>query len=148
MEIHFEKVTSDKRKAVENLQVFAEQQTFIESMAENLKESDQFPEWESAGIYDGNQLIGYAMYGRWQDGRVWLDRFLIDQRFQGQGYGKAACRLLMLMLIEKYQTNKLYLSVYDTNSSAIRLYQQLGFVFNGELDTNGERVMEWTHQNK
>ncbi|MDU3712160.1 MAG: spermidine acetyltransferase, partial [Enterococcus faecalis] len=23
-----------------------------------------------------------------------------------------------------------------------------GFVFNGELDTNGERVMEWTHQNK
>lgn len=89
MEIHFEKVTSDNRKAVENLQVFAEQQTFIESMAENLKESDQFPEWESAGIYDGNQLIGYAMYGRWQDGRVWLDRFLIDQRFQGQGYGKA-----------------------------------------------------------
>ena len=88
------------------------------------------------------------MYGRWQDGRVWLDRFLIDQRFQGQGYGKAARRLLMLMLIEKYQTNKLYLSVYDTNSSAIRLYQQLGFVFNGELDTNGERVMEWTYQNK
>ena len=127
MEIHFEKVTSDNRKAVENLQVFAEQQTFIESMAENLKESDQFPEWESAGIYDGNQLIGYAMYG---------------------GYGKAACRLLMLKLIEKYQPNKLYLSVYDTNSSAIRLYQQLGFVFNGELDTNGERVMEWTYQNK
>ena len=54
----------------------------------------------------------------------------------------------MLKLIEKYQTNKLYLSVYDTNSSAIRLYQQLGFVFNGELDTNGERVMEWTYQNK
>ena len=41
-------------------------------MAENLKESDQFPEWKSAGIYDGNQLIGYAMYGRWQDGRVWF----------------------------------------------------------------------------
>ena len=75
MEIHFEKVTSDNRKAVENLQVFAEQQAFIESMAENLKESDQFPEWESAGIYDGNQLIGYAMYGRWQDGRVWLTAF-------------------------------------------------------------------------
>ena len=37
MEIHFEKVTSDNRKAVENLQVFAEQQAFIESMAENLK---------------------------------------------------------------------------------------------------------------
>lgn len=68
MEIHFEKVTSNNRKAVENLQVFAEQQTFIESMAENLKESDQFPEWESAGIYDGNKLIGYAMYGHWQDG--------------------------------------------------------------------------------
>ena len=30
---------------------------------------------EIGGIYDGNQLIGYAMYGRWQDGRVWLDRF-------------------------------------------------------------------------
>ncbi|MGC2933372.1 spermidine acetyltransferase, partial [Enterococcus faecalis] len=31
MEIHFEKETSDNRKAVENLQVFAEQQTYIES---------------------------------------------------------------------------------------------------------------------
>lgn len=39
MKIHFEKVTSNNRKAVENLQVFAEQQIFIESMAENLKES-------------------------------------------------------------------------------------------------------------
>lgn len=42
MEIHFEKVTSDNRKAVENLQVFAEQQTFIESMAENLKNQTNF----------------------------------------------------------------------------------------------------------
>ena len=42
MEIHFEKVTNDNRKAVENLQVFAEQQTFIESMAENLKNRTNF----------------------------------------------------------------------------------------------------------
>ena len=74
MEIHFEKVTNDNRKAVENLQVFAEQQTFIESMAENLKNRTNFQNGNRR-IYDGNQLIGYAMYGRWQDGRVWLDRF-------------------------------------------------------------------------
>ena len=60
MEIHFEKVTSDNRKAVENLQVFAEQQTFIESMAENLKESDQFPEWQSI-----NRLCHVWTLARW-----------------------------------------------------------------------------------
>ena len=47
MEIHFEKVTNDNRKAVENLQVFAEQQTFIESMAENLR-IGPISEWKSA----------------------------------------------------------------------------------------------------
>lgn len=148
MEIHFEKVTSDNRKAVENLQVFAEQQTFIESMAENLKRIGPISRM-GIGRYLWRQSINRLCHvwtlARWA--RL-VRPLLIDQRFQGQGYGKAACRLLMLMLIEKYQTNKLYLSVYDTNSSAIRLYQQLGFVFNGELDTNGERVMEWTYQNK
>ena len=42
MEIHFEKVTSDNRKQWKTYTVFAEQQTFIESMAENLKNRTNF----------------------------------------------------------------------------------------------------------
>ena len=46
------------------------------------------------GIYDGNVLIGFAMYGLFWEylpfGRLWLNRFLIDRRYQSMGYGKAA----------------------------------------------------------
>lgn len=39
----------------------------------------------------------------------------------------------MSYLYQRYAVNELYLSVYADNLHAIRLYQQLGFVFNGEL---------------
>ena len=40
--------------------------------------------------------------------------------------------------------DRVFLSVYDDNQGAIRLYEKLGFAFNGELDTKGERVMVYT----
>lgn len=35
----------------------------------------------------------------------------------------------------------IYLSVVEGNDQAARLYQDFGFVFNGERDTKGEHVM-------
>ena len=72
---------------------------------------------------------------------MWLDRFLIDKRFQGRGYGKPTLKLLIERLVNEYNCTKIYLSIYDDNVNAIKLYEDLGFKFNGELDINGERVM-------
>lgn len=145
MTLHFEKVTSKNRKQIEKLGLYPTQKDYIETVEECLIEADENNIWETVGIYDDHLLIGFAMYGFFKeiqsDGQVWLDRFLIDRNYQGKGYGKEAVTKLLKILADEYNQNKVYLSVYDINKPAIHLYEKIGFCFNGEYDTKGERVM-------
>lgn len=43
-----------------------------------------------------------------------------------------------------YPNTDIYLSVYEENQQAIALYQFFGFVFTGELDSKGEKIMRLT----
>ena len=145
--LHFEAVNSRNRAEVEHLEVFADQSGFIESVTQCLQEADKLELWRPVGIYDLGMLIGFAMYGYFPEpapGQVWLDRLLIDKKYQGKGYGKQAVLALLDKLRTEYQRDTVYLSVYENNPHAIQLYQQIGFHFNGEYDTNGERVMVYS----
>lgn len=81
------------------------------------------------------------MYGRLEDDRVWLDRFMIDSKYQGKGCGKASLDFLVNHLKNEYNCDELYLSIFEDNKMAIKLYKDFGFKFNGELDYGGEKVM-------
>ena len=142
--LHLELVNDENRKEVEGLTVFSEQVGFIESVSECLQEADEIELWRPVGIYDSDTLIGFAMYGYFPEpapGQLWLDRLLIDKKYQGKGYGKQAVLSLLDILRTEYQSDTVYLSVYENNPHAIRLYQQIGFQFNGKYDTKGERIM-------
>lgn len=92
MKIRLEPVTVASRAAVERLETAPGQEGFVESVAECLAEADRRRCWRPVGVYDGDALIGFAMYGFFWEylpfGRLWLDRLLIDRRFQGRGYGQ------------------------------------------------------------
>ena len=142
--LHFETVTAKNRGAVEPLALLPEQAGFIESPTECLREADASDFWRPVGIYDGTELVGFAMYGYLPflgEGQLWFDRLLIDKAFQGRGYAKAAIAALLERLRQEYPCRRVYLSVYGDNAAAIHLYQQAGFSFNGDYDTKGERVM-------
>ena len=142
--LHFETVTAKNRGAVERLALLPEQAGFIESPTECLREADASDFWRPVGIYDGTELVGFAMYGSLPflgEGQLWFDRLLIDKAFQGRGYAKAAIAALLERLRQEYPCRRVYLSVYGDNAAAIHLYQQAGFSFNGDYDTKGERVM-------
>lgn len=145
MKLHFEPVCPENRKEKEALQTFPEQSGFIESVVECMAEADEVGQWRPVGIYDNDVLVGFAMYGYFSeplpDGRLWLDRLLIDKRYQGQGYGKAAALALLEILRKEYGGRHVHLSVYDNNTVAIALYKQIGFCFTGEYDTKGEKMM-------
>ena len=68
---------------------------------------------------------------------------LRDKRYQGKGYGKQAVLSLLDRLHTEYQSGTVYLSVYENNPHAIKLYQQIGFRFNGKYDSKGEHIMEY-----
>ncbi|MDB1945543.1 MULTISPECIES: GNAT family N-acetyltransferase [Clostridium] len=128
------------------LKVKKGQEDFIETVEECLNEAKQISLWRPVGIYNYNQIIGFAMYGLWEnegaDGRVWLDRFMIENEFQGRGYGSESLKLILNRIYNEYNRNEIYLSIYETNDLAIKMYEKIGFQFNGELDINGEKIMK------
>ena len=141
-------ITQQDRPTAEALEVHHHQSGYIEPVRECLEEADQISDWRPVGIWEGETMVGVAMYGRIRENgraRVWFDRLLIDRRYQGRGYARDAMEQILSLIREQYPSEDIYLSVYEENRIAIALYQDYGFRFNGELDTKGEKVMvlEW-----
>ncbi|WP_025113605.1 GNAT family N-acetyltransferase [Lysinibacillus fusiformis] len=138
-------ITAFNKQEILALRIADNQQNFIESTDQCLAEAEMDRRFTPLGLYKDSTVIGFAMYGVFPHGdhsqRVWLDRYLIDERFQRQGLGKHFLQQLIHYLTEKFNCHKIYLSVYDNNAVAIQLYKQFGFIFNGELDDKGEKVM-------
>ena len=76
MNLHFETVNPANRREVEKLQILPEQADFIESVSDCMSEADEVQEWRPVGIYDGELLIGFAMYGYFKKlqskGEAWI----------------------------------------------------------------------------
>ena len=100
------------------------------------------------GIYDGDTPVGFMMIGYgcddWEDApsiarnnySIW--RLMIDRRFQGNGYGKAALTAA-LDFIRTFPCGKAeacFLSYEPENSVAKELYHSFGFRENGEMDAD------------
>lgn len=149
--IRIEPVTDLNCPAVLALRAAPGQEGFVESPRRCLEEASALSLWRPVGLYAEDCLVGFAMYGFFphegqdeemsEGGRVWLDRLLIDASCQGKGYGKAAVKALIRRLRQEYGCRRIFLSVYKENQAACRLYERLGFRFNGETDANGELVM-------
>lgn len=146
MDLHFKSVNQNNIKEVESLQVNKNQKGYVESVHECLEDSKKEDGWRTVGIYDRNTLVGFAMYGFVKGEKskeAWLDRLLIDKNYQSKGYGKRAIMKLLKIMKKEYNPDEVYLSVYDNNKVAIKLYKKLGFKFNGKLDINGEKIMTY-----
>ncbi|WP_338751508.1 GNAT family N-acetyltransferase [Bacillus sp. FJAT-52991] len=152
MNLCMKEVCADNWKAIALLSVTEEQQPFIESNAYSIAQSMFEHEWKSVGLYDGETLVGYAMYGpKRSTGHIWLDRFMIDQHYQGQGYATRFLQILLKQMTETYESNQIFLSVFAKNKTAQRLYEKFGFRLNGETDTTSKvegLVMELNLKNR
>ncbi|MDL2317493.1 GNAT family N-acetyltransferase [Eubacteriales bacterium OttesenSCG-928-A19] len=147
-DIEVRAVSPDILAEVLALEVLPEQRRHIETVQECLDEAKDDARWRPVALFAGSALVGFAMYGQFpswldasRDTQVWLDRLLIDRRYQGKGYGEQSLRTLLSRLRTEYGDGHVYLSVYGDNDRAIALYKRYGFAFTGALDTKGERVM-------
>ena len=142
MNLHFCEVTPDNWRAVAALEVAQGQQQFIESNAFSLAESLYEKKGTSIGLYDGEILVGYAMYGWYSETEesVWLDRFMIDHKCQGKGYAKRFLMLLIEHFQQIYNCKKVYLSLHPENKLAMKIYESFGFRLTGKIDDSGPVV--------
>ena len=101
------------------------------------------------GIYDDGTPVGFCMVGYgadddWEDapavaaGNYNLWRFMIDRRYQGRGYGRAAMKLVMDFIAGKPcgPAACCWLSYEPENTAAKALYASFGFRETGDRDGN------------
>ncbi|QSX05688.1 GNAT family N-acetyltransferase [Sedimentibacter sp. zth1] len=139
LNINIVDVTDNNLTEILKLKVGKSQADFIETVSQCMDEvyiHSYDINWHPVGIYNNKILIGFAMYGINIENHVWLDRFMIDEKFQGHGYGKIALGLLINAIQNEFGNNLICLSVNKKNNVAINLYQNFGFKFIDELDGN------------
>lgn len=125
------------------LKVGKEQIDFIESNAQSIAESKYYEYWKPMCIFNDETIIGFTMYGKCEDDseRIWLDRFMIDKEYQGRGLGKKSLKYIIDILGKEYECTEIYISIFEDNKAALKMYKKEGFKFNGEFDYGGEKVM-------
>ena len=127
------------------LQLRPDQQDFVSPVALSLAQSKFEPERVPLAIYDDDTLVGFIMYNDHplHDGSYRISRVLVDQEYQGRGYGRQA----VLQVIERMQhiprCKEILIEYSPENPVATHLYTSLGFeplgkteygVVNGKLD--------------
>ncbi len=94
-------------------------------------------------VYSDDEPVGMGLYHDCEPDAYIFSELLIDKRFQGQGYGKAATNLMLDCMKEDGKYNKAILCYLDGNTVAKNLYESFGFV---EIDRDEDEIimkLEW-----
>lgn len=124
-----------------NLRLPPRQSDLLASNLYSLAEAYVEPQLQPRAIYAGNRMIGFVMYEYdADDGCYWIPRFMIDIRYQGQGYGKAAIQAVLDELHDQRPDTPVLLSITPDNEVARNLYLSLGFEDTGR-HKKGEDIL-------
>jgi len=102
----------------------------------SLAQAKIFPDAIPLAIYNDDTLVGFIMYGiePRDNNEYWIDRLMIDEKFQNKGYGKKALEIIIEKIKQDKTHNKIKISTNPENSNAIKMYKKLGFNETGELN--------------
>lgn len=116
------------------LEVSEEQKEYIEPNAVSIAQSKFETTLKPYAIYVEEKVVGFLMYNsvvEELDG-FWVYRIMVDKRYQGNGIGKAATKLMMTEMIESLNAKKIVVGYHPKNMGAHNLYGSLGFIDNGD----------------
>lgn len=112
---------------------------FVASNALSLVQAQFEKTWTTKAIEKDGQLIGFTMYGYSKSMDYYeLCRIMIDQKFQGNGYGKEAIKLVIEEMKKIEDCKEIYLSTNPSNKLGKHLYEKIGFINTGKLVDNEE----------
>ena len=87
-------------------------------------------------IENDDDIVGVALVREFTDEPLGYDlqQFMIDQKFQGQGFGSAALGLILDELRKEKHYDHVEVCVKKADAGAIRLYEKQGFIDSGFVD--------------
>jgi diamine N-acetyltransferase len=135
-------ITPENTAGVARLRVSARQEAYVANVAESLQEAVASPEagpWYRAVFVDDTP-VGFVMLGISAESRderypfrYFLWRLLIDERFQGRGYGAETIDCVVAEIRKHPDADALFTSVAPGSDSPIRFYEKYGFVRTGQI---------------
>ncbi len=85
-------------------------------------------------VYADGTMVGFAMFNYDdQNCKGYFDRLMIDHRFQGKGYGRAAAIQVVERLKGMPGIREIQISFAKENIAADTLYASIGFVKTGKF---------------
>ncbi|WP_242213375.1 GNAT family N-acetyltransferase [Bacillus cereus group sp. BfR-BA-01383] len=147
MNVQLKVVTRENWEDALKLQVRENQIKFVPAVAVSLAKVYIKPDGENVeyipfAIYDGDLIVGFIMHAfvRETSNMYWINGFIIDQKQQGNGYGKAALQEIINLIKNRFKECKeIRLTVHKDNISAKKLYECYGFQPLGQ-EYDGEQV--------
>ncbi len=127
------------------LNVTDEQKTYVANTTTILARAYAYRDSRSRAflIYRDNEPIGMGLYYDCEPDAYIFSELLIDKQFQGQGYGKAATKLVLDCMNKDGKYNKAILCYIEGNGVAKKLYENFGFA---EIDRDEDEIimeLEW-----
>ncbi len=132
MSVSLRKINEDNWRECIALKVRKDQERFVASNENGLALAYAHKEMEPRGIYNDEVMVGFIMYAKDpDDGLYYINRFNIDEKYQGKGYGRKALEMLLSQLKQSGAATVDIIHKPD-NEAAIKLYNSLGFVLTDE----------------
>ena len=142
--IKLEKITKDNVEDVLKLKVKKNQENFVSTTVYSLAQAYVYRETVYPfAIYADDTLVGFIMFGFYElRNQYTLWKFLIDEKYQNKGYGKAALLLGIKRMKEEHNIQEMYTGVALGNEIAERLYKSIGFQLTGLVE-NGMKELRY-----
>jgi diamine N-acetyltransferase len=139
MTISLREITKDNFKECIGLKV-RDDQRFVAPNVYSIAQAKIDPAWIIKSIYADETMVGFMMYQfSYSEQELYLCRFMIDNRYQHMGYGRASLELLRSIALQDERIMRIGLSTSPANAYGIRVYTRFGFQDTGKLD-HGEEV--------
>jgi diamine N-acetyltransferase len=119
-------VTDANVGAVLKLKVKVEQTSLVASTAKSMRQSTEKASLVPRAFYEGEKLVGFAMWDRLPDGSAYIWRVMIGADDQHRGLG----RKLMAAVVDEIRASgapKVRISHRPENRVAAHLFEQFGF---------------------
>jgi diamine N-acetyltransferase len=142
MTVELRPVTIENWRELVKLNVREDQRNFVASNVYSIAEAqfgfDHEGHWDfyPFGIYADGQAVGFIMNGLnlgHPRRQAFVTRLMVDERFQGQGYGRVAMNILLDRIRAESRIFEVGISYEPENEVARKLYASLGFVEPGEM---------------
>ncbi len=142
--VHFRIITKENLRDILHLEVHEEQKDQVASNAASIAQGHYYEEAYFRAIYHEDTPVGFFMLYidvPKTDYQVW--RFMIDQKHQGKGYGRAALIQIIEYMKGLPDIKEIRLTYVPKKERGANLfYEKIGFIDTG-IDKKGEIVMRY-----